>query len=105
MARFIKLTETERITLENGYQNHSRHNFRQRCQALLLSDNGLSCKEIAHFFNTRTRTIYTWMNRWESMGIVGLMILPGRGRKPLLDATNIDLINQVKKKSVNTLEV
>lgn len=105
LVRVVKLTDPERITLQNGYQNHPKHHFRQRCHALLLSDTGWSCKEIADLFNIRTRTIYTWMDRWESMGLVGLMIQSGRGLKPLLNILDSDLVNQVKKKLVNTLVV
>ena len=104
-VRYIKLTETERITLENGYQNHPKHHFRQRCHTLLLSDAGRSCPEIADLFNIRTRTIYTWMDRWESIGLVGLMIQSGRGVKPLLNIVDTDLIEKVKKKPFNTLVV
>lgn len=100
--RSIKLTSLERTTLENGYRNHPKHHFRQRCQALLLSDKGWSCKEIANLFDIRTRTLYTWMDRWEHMGLVGLMILPGRGLKPLLNILDNDLLDKVKKKPANT---
>lgn len=97
--RYVKLVSLDRVTLENGYKNHSKFHFRQRCKALLLSDEGWSVKDIAKLFHTRTRTIYTWMSRWESMGIVGLMILPGRGIKPKLSTLDTNLIEMVKKKT------
>jgi transposase len=48
-------------------------------------------------FEVRTRTIYTWMNSWESEGIYGLMIHPGRGRKPKLSITDDNLVEHIKK--------
>jgi len=96
-VRFIKLQKTEQVTLENGYQNHPKHHFRQRCHALLLSHRGKSCPEIANLFNIRTRTVYTWMDRWESQGLVGLMIQSGRGLKPILSISDLDLVDKVKK--------
>lgn len=97
MRRYINLTETERITLEEGYRNHSKHPFRQRCRALLLSDSGKSCKELAALFGVRSRTIYTWMNRWEQKGIVGLMTQKGQGRPPVLKITDVQTVAIVKK--------
>ncbi|MGB0839572.1 MAG: helix-turn-helix domain-containing protein [Chitinophagales bacterium] len=98
MRRYINLTKTERITLSEGYKNHSNRHFRQRCQALLLSDSGHSCKDLSAFFSVRSRTIYTWMNRWEQKGVVGLMNRKGQGRPPLLKITDVQTVGIVKKK-------
>ena len=95
--RSIKLTATERQTLEEGFNNHPKAHVRKRCPALLLSDRGKTVKDIAALYETRTRTIYTWMNRWQSMGIVGLFILPGRGLKPTLSIINEVIVKEVKK--------
>ena len=53
--------------------------------------------EFARFFTIRTRTIYDWFNRFESIGIVGLMILSGRGRKAVLHACDDDEIITIKE--------
>lgn len=96
--RYVKLSQTERTTLEEGYKNHTKSHVRQRCQALLLSDEGWKVPEIARLHHVRTRTIYTWMNRWQEKGIVGLMILPGRGLKPKLSVEDEQMVAVVKKK-------
>ena len=98
LMRYIQLTASERETLENGYEHHPKPHFRKRCQALLLSDEGWQVKEIAKLHHVRSRTIYTWMDRWEDMGIAGVMILPGRGIKPRLSVKDKDLVETVKKK-------
>ena len=97
--RYTRLTEGEVLTLEEGHQNHFSKDFRNRCQALLMSSREIQVKQISSIFQIRTRTIYTWMDRWESEGISGLMIRPGRGRKPKLSVKNQDLVNHIKKSS------
>lgn len=99
--RYVKLTSSERETLENGYKNHAKFHVRQRCQTLLLSDDGWQVKQISQLHHVRTRTIYTWMDRWHTIGLVGLMILPGRGVKPKLSVENQSMVAKVKKKRKN----
>jgi transposase len=95
--RFSTLTPEEKETLEQGYRNHPKFHVRQRFHSILLSNDGWQVKDIAKLYNTRTRTIYTWMDRWRNMGIVGLMILPGRGLKPCLSITDKNVVDTVKK--------
>lgn len=94
--RNISLEANERKTLEDCYNNRPKSHVRKRAQSLLLSDEGWAVKQIASLHQTRTRTIYTWYDRWEKMG-VGLLILSGRGLKPKLSITNEDLVKVVKK--------
>lgn len=96
--RHIKLTHSERETLEECYKHHSKSHVRQRCQSLLLSNEGWQVKHISCLHQVRTRTIYTWMNRWASIGLVGVMILPGRGLKPKLSVQDKTVVEVVKKK-------
>ena len=96
--RYVQLTEKAEKTLRYEYANNLKHYFRQRCQALLLSNDGVSVPQIAKLLKTRTRTIYEWMNRWESRGLSGLYILDGRGRKPTLSSRDESLVQKVKKK-------
>jgi len=95
--RKIKLTTSEEITLQEGYKNHPKAHFRLRCHALILSNEGMSVKDITTITKTRTRTIYTWMNRWNEKGIMGLTILRGRGIKAILSDQDEELINLLKK--------
>ncbi|MCP4393506.1 MAG: helix-turn-helix domain-containing protein [Alphaproteobacteria bacterium] len=82
------MSEEEKTTLEDGYKNHSKAHFRNRCKSILMSNSGYKVSEIARFFEVRTRTIYTWFNEWEKNGIDGLTISPGRGVKAALDINN-----------------
>jgi transposase len=74
------------VTLQDARKNALKAHFRNRCHAIELSDRGKSVPYIADLLKTRTDTIYTWINRWESMGLAGLMILPGRGLKAKLNS-------------------
>jgi len=102
--RYTKLQESEIETLEEAVRKHSNRFFRNRCQCLLSSHRGVPVKHLTLSYNVRTRTIYHWFDRWERMGIVGLMNLPGQGRKPTLDVEDYDLVKkalaQVKDNSV-----
>ena len=92
--RYLLLTDLEETTLREGYKNHPKFHVRNRCHALLLSFEGLTIPVIKSILKTRRRTIYSWMNRWEEKGIVGLMIAPGRGVKPKLSQEHEELVKK-----------
>lgn len=94
--RFVKLSEAELITLQEGHKNGSQFQFRNRCQCLVFSHQGSTVAELAEFFEINPVTIYGWFDRFESGGIVGLMNKPGRGRKPILSLQNPIHIASVK---------
>ena len=96
--RYIQnLTEEDKESLINGYKNGTTHNFRIRCQCILLSSQGKSVSELKKTFTISHLTIYNWFNRWESEGLEGLKIRPGRGRKRKLDFDNSNHVKQVKQ--------
>jgi transposase len=94
--RFVKLSEAELITLQEGHKNGSQFQFRNRCQCLVFSHQGRTVSELAQFFEVNPVTIYSWFDRWESFGIAALMNKPGRGRKPILSLQNPEHIKSVK---------
>jgi len=93
--KFIeKLTEAQKSALEKGYRTGKSHLFRRKCQCILLSYGGKSVSELCNFFQVTDTSIYKWLNLWETQGIKGLELKPGRGRPPKLKETDK---NQVKK--------
>jgi transposase len=82
--RYITLAETEVLTLQEGYQNASHHQFKNRCHCLLLSNEGYDMATLKDIFNVSHPTISNWFDIWESGGIAGLRNKPGQGRKPIL---------------------
>jgi transposase len=86
--RYIELSESEQATLREGSKYHSKHEFRERCQALLLSKKGWSIQQLAEHFEVVPHTIGHWFNDWETRGLVGLMRHSGQGRKTILRLDN-----------------
>jgi len=94
--RFVKLTEAELKTLQEGHKNGSQFQFRNRCFCLILSSQGKSVTELTQFFEVSRITIYSWLDAWEKNGIAGLMNKPGQGRKPILSLQNSQHVKKVK---------
>ena len=94
--RFVKLTEAELVTLQEGHKRGSQFQFRNRCLCLILSSQGKSVPELTQFFEVSRITIYSWLDAWETNGIVALMNKPGRGRKPILSTQNSTHVKSVK---------
>jgi len=67
--------------LERIYQQSQYHQVRQRAHFLILACQGMKLEEMIKIFSVSYKTIYNWINRWESLGILGLYNKPGRGRK------------------------
>ena len=87
--RYIKaLTEAEKQALEAGQRQGKSYQYRNRCQAILLSNAGYSVQQLAQIFQVKDLSIYQWMNRYEANGIEGLQNQKGKGRKPLLKLEN-----------------
>ncbi len=86
MKTRLVLAEYQRITLEEMRDHHPKPYLRERAAALLKLADGMGIAGVARWGLFRTRawdTVYTWMVRYELVGIAGLAIQPGRGRKPM----------------------
>ena len=90
--RYIELTASEQLTLEEAFQNHPSTIVRTRSQSLLLSARLYPVKALSALYQVRTRTLYEWFSRWQSMGVVGLRITEGRGRKATLQTNHVPLV-------------
>ncbi len=67
--------------LERIYRQSRHHQVRQRAHFLILASQQVKIEELMKIFQVSYKTIYNWLNRWESEGMVGLYNKPGRGRK------------------------
>src|SRR5215213_7160495 len=86
--RFIKLSETELKSLQQGQRYGKHFLFRDRCQCLILSHQGHTIAQLTKLFKVHRVTIYEWFNLWESGGIEVLHKKPGQGRRPKLSPIN-----------------
>ena len=95
--RYVTTSNEEIITLQEAVKNHSKAYFRMRCESLLLSSRGYKVVEIAKLCQVRTHTVRAWMDSWEQMGIAGLQIGLGRGRKAAIQLSDTVLVAQIKQ--------
>ncbi len=84
-VRTIQLSDAQRKALEEGYQSGSTHAFRQRCEIILLKNQGRTSEEVGRIVNKNQITVNSWLQRYEQQSIKGLQTKAGRGRKPILD--------------------
>lgn len=89
----------ELTTLEHGYKNSKRSDFRNRCQVILLSHKRMDVVQISLVTDLSTITIYKTLKKWREHGISGLIRQRGQGRKPRLDITNADHVALVEQKT------
>lgn len=91
-TRIIILTDEQRQDLAKGYQNGKTHAFRKRCHVVLLKSEKRSSEEVSKFLKMSEPSVNTWLDRYESEGILGLMTKKGRGRKPILNVETDEMV-------------
>lgn len=96
--RKIDLTYEEVVTLQDCQKYHKKHKVRNRSIALLLLNEGTTISQISKIIGVRTRTIYSWLDKWKLSGIVGLITSKGQGRKSKMSLENEEVVELVKKK-------
>ncbi len=70
--------------LKRIYKYSIHHLVRQRAHCILLSYQGYTAPQLAEIFSVTLRTIYNWLNDWESDYLIGLYDAAGRGAKTKL---------------------
>ena len=81
----IDLTAEQRRELEYARDHHELAYIRERVSAILKIADGMSGRQVALrglLKRRRADTVYDWFHRYQSEGLAGLKIKPGRGRKP-----------------------
>jgi hypothetical protein len=53
--RYIELDALEKLTLEEGLQNHSKAEFRKHCQMLLFSAKVKPAKKLPYYLTATTK--------------------------------------------------
>lgn len=95
--RFIEtLSAEQKSSLEKGYKRGKTHIFRRKCQCILKSHEGHTITELSALYDVSRQSISRWFNEWESAGIDGLKLQPGRGRPKKLDTENTGHVKAVK---------
>lgn len=81
----LVLTATQIKELEQARDKHPLPYVRERAAALLKIAAGNSGRAVARSGLLKQRwpdTVYDWVRRYKAEGFKGLLIRPGRGRKP-----------------------
>lgn len=68
---------------------------RNRARAVRLSFDKFSVKDISKICNVTIETVYTWFNNWEERGFESLLRIPGQGRKPGLNESEIEQVFEI----------
>jgi transposase len=99
--RYIKnLSDKVIKSLEEIIKEDSRYRSRHRAQAILLSNQGKSVKDLTDIFGYSQRTIYRWFNRFSDDNLNTLHDLGGRGRKPFLNIEKDEkIVKEIIKKN------
>jgi transposase len=81
----VELTPAQRRELEEARDHHPKPYLRERAAAILKIADGMSGRQVALHGLLKPRdpdSVYSWVHRYQAEGMTGLMIKPGRGRKP-----------------------
>lgn len=84
-AKKLELSEEQRRALGQGYETGKSHAYRQRCQMMLLKNEGWSSEDIGKILDCCEMAVNNWLKRYRAEGINGLHTKPGRGRKAILE--------------------
>jgi transposase len=93
------LNEAEIHTLSDMHRYHLSRRARMRAHSLLLSHQGLSIPHIARIYQVDRRSLSSWIDRWQTQGLVGLYDHPGAGRRPTLSADEQQKVRQSLQQS------
>jgi transposase len=88
MKYVAPLRDDEIQTLHDMHRYHPSRRARMRAHSLLLSQQGYSIPHIAQVYQVDRRSVSTWIDRWQTLGLGGLYDQPGSGRRPLLNAAD-----------------
>ena len=90
----LQLTASEKHDLEIAYKTGDSHCYRTRCKAILLKSQGKSANEIASILDVSIPSVFNWIKRYGDEGINGLKTRTGRGRKPIIDSSDEEIIRK-----------
>lgn len=107
--RYIKdITDKQRQDLEKVHKESKSYQERNRCQCILLSNQGYQVQALASIFKVSDLSIYKWFDRFEKKGVEGLKNQKGKGRKPILttgNATHVEVVEEQMEKEKQRLKV
>jgi transposase len=104
MKYVAPLTEVEIQTLREMHRYHPSRRARMRAHSLLLSHQGVAMSQIARMYQVDYRSVSSWIDQWQTRGLVGLYDQPGAGRRPTLSLDEQQKIPQYLQDSPKDLK-
>jgi transposase len=98
------LTDVEIQTLQEMHRYHPARRARMRAHSLLLSHQGVSMPQIARMYQVDYRSVSSWIDQWQTRGLVGLYDQPGAGRRPTLSLDEQQKVQQYLQDSPKDLK-
>ena len=99
MKYVAPLTDVEIQTLHEMHRYHPSRRARMRAHSLLLSHPGVSMPHIARLYQVDSRSVSSWIDQWQTRGLVGLYDQPGAGRRPTLSLDEQQKVQQYRQDS------
>lgn len=88
----MELTEAQHLELDRGFRLGEKHCFRMRCRTVLLKAEGLSAVKAGVQTEMSFVSVNAWVKRYKEEGIDGLKTRSGRGRKPIMDSSDEEVV-------------
>ena len=104
MKYVAPLTDVEIQTLQEMHRYHSSRRARMRAHSLLLSHQGIAMPQIACIYQVDYRSVSSWIDQWQTRGVVGLYDRPGAGRRPILSLDEQHKVQQYLQDSPKDLK-
>ena len=104
MKYVAPLTDVEIQTLHEMHRYHPSRRARMRAHSLLLSHQGVSMSHIARIYQVDYRSVSSWIDQWQTRGLVGLYDQPGAGRRPTLSLDEQQKVQQYLQDSPKDLK-
>ncbi|MFY7999126.1 MAG: helix-turn-helix domain-containing protein [Candidatus Kapaibacteriota bacterium] len=88
------LTESQRQELDHLYKTSPKHVVRKNCHTILLKAEGRTSKDVGAIVGMTDVSVNSWVRRYNAEGVTGLMIKPGRGRKPIMEKSDAESVRE-----------
>ena len=92
--KVLELTEAQHLELDRGFRLGEKHCFRMRCRAVLLKSEGLSFVKAGAKTEMSFVSVNAWVKRYKEEGIDSLKPRFGRGRKPIMDSSDEEVVRR-----------
>lgn len=95
--RFLQANNVETANWLKIIENSSEESTmtRNRALAIRMSFEKFKVKEIALICNVTIRTVYVWFDKWEEEGFDSLLVVPGQGRRTIIDPAEYDEVFEI----------